>query len=175
MAGKNIVYLIGFMGSGKSTAGKKLASLLKWSFIDLDKQIEEHTGKSIPEIFSQEGEEYFRLVESELLKNTGSRNNTIVSTGGGSPCYSVNMDFMLETGLTVYLKMTPSQLKSRLADSRKGNRPLINDLREEELSDYISEKLANREPWYNRAEIIVESLNLNINSLYLIIKSNFSI
>lgn len=173
MSRNHIVYIIGFMGSGKSTAGKKLASLFKWSYIDLDKRIEDHTGKSIPEIFAQHGEEYFRLVESELLKRIVSGENTVVSTGGGSPCYSDNMDYMLKTGLTVYLKMSPLQLKKRLSDS-EGDRPLIKGLSEDELLSFIREKLANREPWYNRAEIIVESKNLNINSLYRAIKSTFS-
>ncbi len=173
MSRNHIVYIIGFMGSGKSTAGKKLASLFKWSYIDLDKRIEDHTGKSIPEIFAQHGEEYFRLVESELLKRIVSGENTVVSTGGGSPCYSDNMDYMLKTGLTVYLKMSPLQLKKRLSDS-EGDRPLIKGLSEDELLSFIREKLASREPWYNRAEIIVESKNLNINSLYRAIKSTFS-
>ena len=173
MARNHIVYIIGFMGSGKSTAGKKLASLLNWSYIDLDKRIEDHTGKSIPEIFSQHGEEHFRLVESELLKKIGSGENTVVSTGGGSPCYSDNMDYMLKTGLTVYLKMSPLQLKKRLSDS-KGNRPLIKDLNKDELLDFIREKLASREKWYSQSEIIVEGRNLNITSLYQHIKSSLS-
>ena len=80
------------MGSGKTTAGKKLASLLGWSYIDLDKKIEEYEGKSIPEIFSENGEEYFRITESRLLKKLDVGNNTVISTGGGTPCYCNNMD-----------------------------------------------------------------------------------
>jgi shikimate kinase len=101
------------MGSGKTTAGKELASLLGWSFKDLDSKIEEHSGKSIPEIFSQNGEDYFRRVESALLKDFKGETKTVISTGGGTPCYSDNMDYMLKTGLTLYLKMTPAQLKNR--------------------------------------------------------------
>ena len=89
----------------RSTAGKKLASLLGWSFIDLDNKIEEHTGKTIPELFSKYGEDYFRNIESEVLRNLKSQTNTVISTGGGTPCYENNMDFMLETGLTIYLKL----------------------------------------------------------------------
>ncbi|MCJ7616788.1 MAG: shikimate kinase, partial [Desulfobacterales bacterium] len=124
MLKNNIVYIIGFMGSGKSTAGKKLASHLGWSFIDLDRRIEEHTGKSIPELFSKYGEDYFRDVEANVLKRLKSQTNTIISAGGGTPCHGDNMDFMLETGLTVYLKLTSVQLKYRLSES-KGERPLI--------------------------------------------------
>ncbi|MEI8225587.1 MAG: shikimate kinase, partial [Bacteroidota bacterium] len=158
------VYIIGFMGSGKSTAGKKLASLLGWSFIDLDKRIEEQAGKTIPEIFSQQGEDYFRNVEAEVLKNLMSQTNIVISTGGGTPCHGDNMDHMLETGLTLYLKLTPGQLKNRLSEST-GKRPLIKDLDEDSLLSFIEEKLALREKWYNRAEITVEGINLDISLL----------
>jgi shikimate kinase len=170
MLKNHIVYIIGFMGSGKSTAGRKLSSVLGWSFIDLDKKIEEHTGKTISEIFSQQGEEYFRSIEANVLKNLKSHSNTVVSTGGGAPCYNDNMDYMLETGLTIYLKLTPGQLKSRLSGS-KGERPLIKDLDEESLLGFINEKLDYREKWYNRAEIIIEGINPDINLLQNLVKS----
>lgn len=168
------VYIIGFMGSGKSTAGKKLASLLGWSFIDLDKRIEKQAGKTIPEIFSQQGEDYFRNVEAEVLKNLISQTNTVISTGGGTPCHGDNMDHMLETGLTLYLKLTPGQLKSRLSEST-GKRPLIKDLDEDSLLGFIEEKLALREKWYNRAEITVEGINLDISLLHSLVKSSLNI
>ena len=168
------VYIIGFMGSGKSTAGKKLASLLGWSFIDLDKRIEEQAGTTIPEIFSQQGEDYFRNVEAEVLKNLMSQTNTVISTGGGTPCHGDNMDHMLETGLTLYLKLTPVQLKSRLSEST-GKRPLLKDLDEDSLLGFIEEKLALREKWYNRAEIIVEGINLDISLLHSLVKANLNI
>jgi len=174
MAKNQIIYIIGFMGSGKTTAGKKLASLLGWTFTDLDKKIEEHTGKTIPEIFSQNGEDYFRNIEKHLLRNFKSSKNILISTGGGTPCYSDNMDFMLETGLTLYLKLTPAELKSRLSES-KGERPLIKDLDQERLQQYIEEKLADREKWYDRSEITVEGINLDINLLHSLIKSRLNI
>lgn len=168
-----IIYIIGFMGSGKTTAGKKLASRLQWSFTDLDKKIEEFTGKTIPEIFSQKGEAFFRSVESEVLKNLASQKNMVISTGGGSPCYLGNMDHMLRTGLTIYLKMNPLQLTSRLVHS-KGERPLIKDLNRDELLYYIGKKLVEREEWYNQAEIITEGADLDISSLINAVKSKFS-
>jgi len=174
MLNSQIIYIIGFMGSGKSTAGKKLASLLGWSFIDLDKRIEEHTGKTISDIFSQHGEDYFRNVEAEVLKSLKSQTNTVISTGGGTPCYCDNMDYMLETGLTLYLKLTSEQLKNRLSES-KGERPLIKDLKSERLLSFIDEKLACREKWYNRAEITVEGNNLNISLLHYLVKANLNI
>jgi shikimate kinase len=170
MINSHILFIIGFMGSGKSTAGRKLASLLDWSFIDLDKKIEEYTGKTIPELFSQYGEEYFRNVESEVLKSLKGQINIVISTGGGTPCHYDNMDYMLATGLTLYLKLTPGQLRNRLADSTQ-DRPLIKGLTSEGLLEYIEEKLAYREKWYNCAEVTVEGVNLDINFLHSLVRS----
>ena len=174
MTDSHLIYIIGFMGCGKSTTGKKLASLLGWSFTDLDRKIEESTGLTISEIFSQHGENYFRNIESEILKNLKYQTNNVISTGGGTPCYGDNMDFMLENGLTIYLKLTPGQLKSRLTES-KGKRPLIKDLDEESLPGYIVEKLACREKWYNGADIIFEAFNLDIELLQYIVKQALKI
>jgi shikimate kinase len=170
MAVNHIVYIIGFMGSGKSTAGKKLASLLGWSFIDLDKKIEESAGMTISEIFAQHGETYFRNIESELLKSLKSESDTVISTGGGTPCHADNMDFMLESGMTLYLKLTPGQLKNRLSEST-AERPLIKGMDKDELLEFIKEKLVFRENWYNRAGIIVEGINLDIGLLESLVKS----
>lgn len=158
------VYIIGFMGSGKSTAGRKLATSLGWAFIDLDRRIEEKAGKTIPLIFSQNGEEHFRKIESETLHELDSGSNTVVSTGGGTPCHGKNMDFMLETGLTIYIKMTPGQLTSRLLVS-SGERPLIKNIPDEKLMDFIENKLAVREKWYRRASIIADGTSLDISQL----------
>ena len=170
----HIVYMIGFMGSGKSTAGKKLASGLGWSFIDLDKKIEETTGEAIPEIFANHGESYFRNVESELLKNLTSHGDTVISAGGGTPCHGDNMDYMLSTGITIYLKLTPGQLKSRLSGS-KDERPLLSGLTEETMLGFIKEKLAIREEWYNRAEIIIDGFDPDIKYLQNLVKERLKI
>jgi shikimate kinase len=175
MTAKNqIIYIIGFMGSGKTTAGKKLASLLGWTFIDLDRKIEEYTGITIPEIFSLKGEQYFRNVEAQLLRDLKSCTNTIVSTGGGTPCHNDNMDFMLGNGLTLYLKLTPAQLNSRLSES-KGDRPLINDLDQHELRSFIEAKLKEREGWYTRSDITMNGFDLNVNELLSVIQTNLKI
>ena len=174
MAKNHIIYIIGFMGSGKTTAGKKLASLLGWSFIDLDKRIEEYAGKTIPEIFSQSGEDYFRIIETQLLRNLKMCTKTVISTGGGTPCYIDNMDYMIETGLTIYLKLTPAELKSRLSQS-KGKRPLIKDLDQNELTSFIKEKLAVREKWYERSDITMDGIDLDANLLLSHVKSSLSI
>jgi shikimate kinase len=174
MAKNHIIYIMGFMGSGKTTAGKKLASLLGWSFIDLDKRIEEYAGKTIPEIFSQSGEDYFRIIETQLLRNLKMCTKTVISTGGGTPCYIDNMDYMIETGLTIYLKLTPAELKGRLSHS-KGKRPLIKDLDQNELTSFIKEKLAVREKWYERSEITMDGIDFDINLLISHVKSSLSI
>jgi len=173
MHNSQIVYIIGFMGSGKSTTGKKLASLLDWHFADLDRSIEKYSGKTISEIFSQDGEIYFRNVESEVLRSLKSLTKTVISTGGGTPCFGDNMDLMLETGLTLYLKLTPGQLKRRLTDS-KGERPLIKDLTNDGLLHFIEDKLAFREKWYNRAEITVEGFDPDINQLVNKVRSGLN-
>ncbi len=168
-----LVYIIGFMGSGKSTTGRKIASALKWPFLDLDTKIEEKAEKTIAQIFSQHGESYFRKIEAEVLRNHGTFADAIISTGGGTPCFEDNMDYMLKTGLTVYLKMTPVQLASRLSNS-SGERPLLQNITDDKLIDYIDEKLAFREKWYNKSKIIINGLNIDISLLTLRIKSSFS-
>jgi shikimate kinase len=164
-----IIYLIGFMGSGKSTVGRKLAASLSWSFVDLDRKIEEKAGKSIASIFSQDGEKIFRETESEVLRNLDIKVNTVVSTGGGTPCHGDNMDYMKGTGLTVYLKMEPAQLAGRLLESSK-ERPLLKEISDEDLPSFISDKLALREKWYNRADIIFKGMNADIKYLHSLIE-----
>lgn len=171
---RRIVYIIGFMGSGKSTAGKKLATILGWSFIDLDRKIEEQTGLTIPEIFSRYGEEYFRNVEAGMLKSLKSLKNTVISTGGGTPCHGDNMNFMLDTGLTVYLKLTPGELKSRLSEGAD-KRPLLKDIKRDNLEGFIEGKLSFREKWYNLAEVIVDGFDPDINLLISSIKSQLKL
>jgi shikimate kinase len=164
------IYIIGFMGSGKTTAGKKLAFSLGLSFIDLDMKIEEQSGCTIPALFSKHGEDYFRNMESDVLKNMEYETNTVISTGGGTPCHSDNMDYMLSTGLTVYLKLTPAQLKKRLSEST-GERPLIKNLDSNSMLGFIEEKLAYRETWYKRADIILEGPDININLLHSLVNT----
>jgi len=160
------------MGSGKSTAGRKLAASLGWPFIDLDRKIEEYAHKPIPRIFSEEGEDYFRKTEAEVLKGVHPDNHLVVSTGGGTPCHGDNMDYMLATGLTVYLKMAPEDLVKRLLES-SGERPLLKNVPDNKLMDFIKEKLTYREYWYNKADIIIDGLNINIELLRSKIKSEF--
>jgi shikimate kinase len=174
MIKNHIIYIIGFMGSGKTTAGKNLASTLGWSFVDLDKKIELHTGKTIPEIFAQNGESYFREQESFLLRTLKTASDTIISTGGGTPCYGDNMDFMLENGLTLYLKMKPEELMNRLSASNS-DRPLIKDLNRRELRFFIEEKLAVREKFYDRSDLVADGSDPDIKEICTLVKEMLKI
>jgi len=165
------IYIIGFMGSGKSTAGKKLAAALKWSFIDLDNEIEKLQGKTISEIFSGSGEEMFRLIESETLHSLNIEGDTVISVGGGAPCFSQNMEFMKETGIVIYLRMTPGQLKSRLS-GETGERPLLKGVTRANILEYITNKLSEREMVYNQASVIIDGMDLDIKLLVEKIRKN---
>lgn len=158
------IYLVGFMGSGKSTAGKKLAAALGFSFCDLDQLIESETGLRIKEIFSKGGEDYFREIEKEIIRKTGSLTNCVIACGGGTPCFHDNMRWMNNSGITVYLEMSPRQLQSRLKVSG-ANRPLISGLEDDALAEYINTTLAGREPFYQQAKITVRGMDISIAKL----------
>jgi shikimate kinase len=152
------------MGSGKSTAGKKLAAKLGFDFIDLDKFIEQETGKTIPEIFLEKGEAEFRALEHNALKKIITMENVVVACGGGTPCYYGNMELMNNNGTTIYLKMSADSLTSRLIKA-KDKRPLIDNKSEEELRSFINENLEKREDIYHQAQYIVKGKNLNVDEL----------
>ncbi|MFO7755920.1 MAG: shikimate kinase [Bacteroidales bacterium] len=151
------VYMIGFMGSGKSTLGKRLASTAGWEFYDLDSRIEEMEGRTVTDIFETCGEDYFREAEATALKNMPDKEDMVIACGGGSPCYKDNMDFMNKTGVTVYLKLEVTTLVQRLMNAKK-NRPLVRGMEQGELLKYIERTLAEREKWYNRSRLIVDGM-----------------
>ncbi|MFN8239230.1 MAG: shikimate kinase [Bacteroidales bacterium] len=157
------IYITGFMGSGKSTAGKKLANSLGWSFLDLDTLVEKEEGESISRIFSIRGEGYFRKRESEILESLKDKPDCVIAVGGGTPCQGKNMDYMLSDGLVIYLKMTPGQLKSRL-EKETAHRPLLEGLAGQELLDHITKLLSKREAFYNMANVIVDGFSLDADS-----------
>ena len=168
MAG--IIFLIGYMGCGKSTKAKQLAHRLVCPVIDLDAEIVTKSGKSIADFFEAFGEEGFRKYESEMLKTYNYPENCVVATGGGLPCFFDNMDWMNANGKTVYLHMEPAALVSRLHNRQK--RPLIKDLNDEQLLEFITLKLEERNPFYNKAKIIVDAFDLDAEKLEEAIKSN---
>ncbi len=158
------VFLIGFMGSGKTTIGKKLANYLKYDFIDLDKFIEARAGMTIVEYFAAHGEEEFRKMERDILQKTEYPENVIIATGGGAPTYHDNMEWMNEHGKVAYLSLSPKALASRLENSTT-DRPLIRNLKGEELVDFITTKLKEREPFYSQSKCVISASDLTAERL----------
>ncbi len=158
------IFLIGFMGSGKSTLGAQLARRVGYQFIDMDHMIEETAEMSIPEIFNDHGEEVFRKWEYDILRELCRREKLVISTGGGAPCHSNMMDLMNTHGTTIYLKLSPEALKTRLIQSST-ERPLIMGKSEPELLDFIKSLLEKRELFYKRAAHIVDGINLQSQTL----------
>lgn len=150
------IFLVGFMGCGKSTVARKLAELSGWDYLDLDSRVCAMAGaESVAEIFATGGEARFRELETEALRSLPEEGNLIVATGGGAPCYGDNMELMRSRGKTVYLKMSPLALRDRLLHVRVV-RPKIVGKSPEELLDYVTTLLAEREPFYGRASVIVD-------------------
>lgn len=147
------IFLLGFMGSGKSFSGKRLAEKFGMSFIDLDAYIEAKEGRTIREIFEEEGEDYFRKVERECLHEMAEKEMTIISTGGGTPCFFDNMKWMNDRGITVFLETSVDVLANRLFNEMK-KRPLLKDFSKEELKKYIEKKLEERNPFYHQTQIL---------------------
>jgi shikimate kinase len=152
---KGRVYLIGFMGAGKTHTGRRLARLLEVPFIDLDQWIEEAAGRPITEIFAREGETGFREREREALHRTAGYDDAVVATGGGLPCFFDNLHWMNQHGLTIYLQVPPLILRQRLLRGL-AHRPLLTGKDEQELQSYILDKLQERSPYYQQAEVIYQ-------------------
>lgn len=164
------IFLIGFMGCGKSTMGKKLAVKLGYEFIDLDHQIEHSMGTTIAEYFSVHGEAAFRKLESETLKTYDYPVNAVIATGGGTPCFFDNMEWMNVNGLSIYIEMPAAALAKRL-ESGKEKRPLLRDLNEAEMIAFIENKLSEREVFYKRAGVTVNGISLSADALRAMILS----
>ena len=158
------IFLVGFMGSGKTTIGRCLAERIGFDFVDTDHFIEMQQGMTVSELFARHGEDAFRKMEHNLLLEIQQLDYTVVSTGGGMPCYGNNMDIMRSCGKVVYLKTPPQTLTRRLLCS-PNERPLIEGKTEKELEQYIVEKLNEREHFYSRAHIVVENEHLSMEEL----------
>lgn len=144
------IFLIGYMGSGKTTLGKAFAREYGLEFIDLDWYIEERMHKTINELFDEKGEEGFREVERKMLHEAGEFENIIIACGGGTPCFFDNIDFMNKAGSTVFLDVCPELLFRRLRVA-KAKRPLLAGKSDEELMDTITSALGKRMPYYSQA------------------------
>lgn len=159
------IFLIGFMGSGKSHWGKELSAKLQIPFFDLDQKIEEKEEKSINEVFEMKGEEYFRLLEKEVLHMlVESHDAFVMACGGGTPCFYNNIDYMNQKGTTIWINCSTSCLVDRLKDEKE-KRPLIKDLDEEQLHIYVMKKVGDRRIFYQQAKIILTEEEVSVESI----------
>lgn len=166
LAKMNII-LIGYMGSGKSTVGKKLSEQLGHRYIDLDDYIQKREGHSIAQIFKNKGEIYFRKVESKYLKEVLGIHGAVISLGGGTPCYGHNMDIIknADDAFSIYLKATISNLTDRLF-KEKDSRPLISHINQkQDLSEFIGKHLFERSPFYSQSDITLETDNKTVDEI----------
>ncbi len=145
------IILIGYMGAGKTTVGRQLAKTLGVQFYDLDWYIEERMRRTIPQIFAERGEDGFRQVERTMLHEVAEFEDVGIRCGGGTPCFFDNMDYMNSQGITVYLQASPEVLCRHLRMG-KVERPLIKGKSNEELTTFVAEQLARREPYYQQAK-----------------------
>jgi len=154
------IILMGYMGCGKSILGQKIAQKLDYTFIDLDNYIANKEKLSIPDLFESKGEIYFRKIESVFLKEIlNSNENCVISLGGGTPCYGVNIKSIKDTknAISFYLHATIEELTTRLF-KEKNSRPIISHLKtEDELMDFIGKHLFERSFYYNQADILTKT------------------
>lgn len=153
------LYLIGFMGSGKSYWGAKLAALLQVPFYDLDEVIVRKEGRSIERMFAEEGEEYFRMVEKNTLYELSEAENNaegfVISCGGGTPCFFNSIEYMKKNGKVIWINPPVDLLWERLL-KEKSKRPLLQNISDEDLKHYIQRKLGERKMYYEKADLVIQ-------------------
>ena len=156
------IYLIGYMGSGKTHLGRKFSKYLGVQFVDMDNYIEKRNYKTIPQIFAEEGEAEFRKKERKALEELSEFTDIVIATGGGAPCFFDNIDLMNNSGKTIYLNINPKILAFRLMKS-KTERPLIKGKSKDELIDFIDESLKKRNEFYSQAKYQITRPDINMD------------
>ena len=154
------IFLVGYMGAGKTTLGKALARRMNLSFIDTDNYIEKRYYTKISDIFAIEGEERFRDIEHRIIEEISEIEDVVISTGGGLPCFNDNMAVMNSFGITVYLKTSAEELAARLIMS-KNERPVLKSRSGNELIMFIKESLDERSVFYEQAKIHFNAEQMN--------------
>ncbi|MDM8159085.1 shikimate kinase [Labilibaculum sp. K2S] len=162
------IFLIGYMGCGKSRWGKIIAAHYGVRFVDLDTLIEERENLTIPKIFEKFGESGFRQREHDALKSISNTENIIVATGGGAPCFNNNMEEMNRLGVTLFIECSPSLLRERITNSDT-ERPLVKNFSQDELLDYIKRHLKIRMPFYEKSQYKMVSGNLELGDFTTIL------
>ncbi|MCQ2226891.1 MAG: shikimate kinase [Bacteroidales bacterium] len=163
------IFLVGFMGSGKTTIGKFIAHDMNLTFVDMDDYFEQKHNCTIKQYFALHGEDGFRKAENEVVAELCEKQDVIVATGGGAPCFYNNMELMRKAGLTIYLNVEPADLAKRLSNAKE-NRPLLADKTDEELLAYIESKLGEREGFYRQAHLIVDGEHLPFSTYKTLIE-----
>jgi shikimate kinase len=163
------IFLIGFMGSGKSTIGKKLAKAMQLPFIDLDKEIERKAKCSVSDIFKYLGEKSFRKMESEVLKSFENETSFVMATGGGTPCYFDNLEYIHSQGKSIYIELDTKSIYNRLSKT-KNIRPTIKDKKEAELMEFIEQTFVNRKHVYEQASYKVNGLTVDLKKVMELFK-----
>lgn len=158
----NRIYIVGYMGAGKTTAAKRIANRLGWEVADTDAMFEEKYRISIHDFFQKYDEQLFRRLESEVLKSTENLENTVISTGGGLACFFDNMEWMNQHGLTLFMRISPEAAAERILNSKR-KRPLTENKTKEELTEYIRQHYASRLPFYEQAQITVKSEDFDLD------------
>ena len=162
------IILVGYMGSGKTKIGKKLSEKLDIPFIDSDQVIEEKMNKTIVQLFEELGESKFRVLESDFIRELSKKSSFVLATGGGLPCFYDNILFLNDLGLTIYLKTSSEILTNRILNDNK--RPLIKGKNKEELNEFVTLNLLERECFYEKSRFILNESQHNIDSILQIIK-----
>jgi len=157
-----MLYLIGFMGVGKTTIGKQIAALNKVVFIDTDRQIEKETSKSIKEIFETDAEIGFRKLETDTIRSINRK--AIIACGGGLPVHNNNIEYLKRKGVVIYLKASTETLVKRL-EKNKNKRPLISNLTNDKQLEFIRKTLKEREKAYNQADYTIETDNKTVKEV----------
>lgn len=150
------LYLIGYMGCGKSTIGRKIARFAHLRFVDTDSLVEQREAATVADVITYQGEEHFRRVEQAVLESTAEEDNLVVSTGGGLPIWGDNMARIGQLGVSIYLRRSPQNILSRLSPYGRQKRPKFRGLNDEELLAFMTSHMAEREPVYSKADIVID-------------------
>lgn len=147
-----LIFLVGYMGCGKSTLGRHMAKELSYKYIDTDTLIEEKYDATIPQIFVLHGESRFREMEREAIQSLDENENAVVSTGGGLPCHFDNIELLNSKGFTIYIEV-PEELLLKRISKTNSKRPLIAHKSQDEMLDYVKDSLEKRKPYYQKAKM----------------------
>lgn len=152
-------------GCGKSTLAKQLSLKIGYTLVDLDHYIEQKEGQSIADIFAQKGEDYFRTIEKQAVRESTQWKRTLVACGGGAPCFFNNIAIINQAGLSIYIQVSSEELTRRMFGDGQSNRPLLKDKSREDLFAEIRHKKNKRDPYYRQAHIILTDDQLNVKKI----------